>query len=94
MVHISKKWIGHPVQVNFLDHCEIAGQVKPGLVDTSCFGILIKAMKTKIQVRGWSADADPDVDSKQANTDFCVVRSAITRFVPLMPVRDCLERRA
>jgi len=81
MKRVGKKWIGHPVKVDILDHAENIGYVVP----ISVYGILQKISKTEILVRSWDSGEELSKDASNCNTDFSIVRSAITHFTPLKP---------
>ena len=83
MVYISKRWLGHPVKIDILDHSENVGSVIP----ISVYGILRKITRTQIQIRSWDA-GDIDADNDNCHTDFFLVRSAITKFTPLKSARN------
>ena len=84
MICISKRWFGHPVKVELLDHSENLGKIIP----ISVYGILVKVSRTQVQIRSWDAG---DIDATEAfcHTDFFLVRSAITKFTPLKSARHC-----
>jgi len=81
MKRVGKKWIGHPVKVEILDHAENVGNVVP----INVYGILQKVSKTQILVRSWDAGEELSKEISNCNTDFSIVRSAIIRFTPLKP---------
>lgn len=88
MICISKKWLNHPVKVDFLDHSENVGSVVP----ISVYGVLHKITRTQITIRSWDA-GDINADTDNCHTDFFLVRSAITRFTPLMSARRFLAEK-
>ena len=88
MVCISKRWLGHPVKVELLDHSENLGKIIP----INLYGILAKITRTQVTIRSWDAGSVGD-ENNACHTDFYIVRSAITKFTPLKSARNTTSEK-
>lgn len=77
MLRLTKKDIGQPFVVEFLDHVENGKEPAP----TRAYGELVEFNRRKVVITAWFYPGDPKSDN---TTVYAIARSTITSMIKLV----------